>query len=104
MKHCSKRLLDRVRDAIRLDGYSVCTEEAYADWIKRFTLFHDKRHPREKGMQVVRYAGLYTRNVKRKIAASGSKPPSATIRSNVPAVGVLCNWPKSGNPNEVTYG
>ena len=36
MKHRSKRLLDRVRDAIRLKGYSVRTEEAYADWIKRF--------------------------------------------------------------------
>ena len=45
MKHHSKRLLDRVRDAIRLKGYSVRTEEAYADWIKRFILFHDKRRP-----------------------------------------------------------
>jgi len=60
-------------------------------------------HIPPKGMQVVRYAGLYARNVKRKIAASGSKPPSATIRSNVPTVGVLCNWPKSGNPNAVTH-
>ncbi len=49
MKHRSKRLLDRVRDAIRLKGYSVRTEEAYVDWIKRFILFHDKRHPQEMG-------------------------------------------------------
>jgi len=41
--------LDRVRDAIRLDGYSVRTEEAYAGWVKRFIFFHDKRHPREMG-------------------------------------------------------
>ena len=33
MKQRSKRLLDRVRDAIRLKGYSVRTEEAYVDWI-----------------------------------------------------------------------
>jgi integrase len=38
MKHRSKRLLDRVRDAIRLKGYSVRTEQAYADWIKRFII------------------------------------------------------------------
>ncbi len=49
MKHCSKRLLDRVRDAIRLNISSVRTEEAYVDWIKRFILLHDKRHPQEMG-------------------------------------------------------
>jgi integron integrase len=54
MKHHSKRLLHRVRDAIRLKGYSVRTEEAYADWIKRFILFHDKRHPQEMGYSDVR--------------------------------------------------
>ena len=54
MKHHSKRLLDRVRDAIRLKGYSVRTEEAYVDWIKRFILFHDKRHPQEMGYSDVR--------------------------------------------------
>jgi len=54
MKHRSKRLLDRIRDAIRLEGYSVRTEEAYVDWIKRFILFHGKRHPREMGYSDVR--------------------------------------------------
>ena len=41
------KLLDQVRDAIRLKHYSIRTEQAYIDWIKRFILFHDKRHPRE---------------------------------------------------------
>jgi hypothetical protein len=54
VKHRSKRLLDRVRDAIRLKISSVRTEEAYADWIKRFILFHDKRHPQEMGYSDVR--------------------------------------------------
>jgi len=36
------RLLDQVRDKIRLKHYSIRTEEqAYVDWIKRFILFHD---------------------------------------------------------------
>jgi len=52
--HCasasrSPRLLDRVRDAIRVRHYSIRTEQAYTDWIRRFILFHGKRHPREMG-------------------------------------------------------
>jgi integron integrase len=44
-----KRLLDQVRDTIRLKHYSIRTEEAYVNWIKRFILFHGKRHPQEMG-------------------------------------------------------
>lgn len=40
-----KKLLDRVRDAIRLKHYSIRTEQAYVDWIRRYILFHGKRHP-----------------------------------------------------------
>lgn len=45
----SPKLLDRVRVAIRSRHYSVRTEQAYVHWIKRFILFHGKRHPREMG-------------------------------------------------------
>ena len=41
------RLLDRVREAIRARHYSLRTEEAYVGWIRRFILFHQKRHPIE---------------------------------------------------------
>jgi integron integrase len=41
------KLLDQVRDAIRVRHYSVRTEHVYIGWIKRFILFHGKRHPRE---------------------------------------------------------
>ncbi|HYN79821.1 MAG TPA: integron integrase [Lamprocystis sp. (in: g-proteobacteria)] len=41
------RLLDQVRDKIRLRHYSPRTEEAYVGWIKRYIWFHDKRHPKE---------------------------------------------------------
>jgi hypothetical protein len=43
------RLLEQVRDALRLRHYSLRTERAYAHWVKRFVLFHGKRHPREMG-------------------------------------------------------
>ena len=39
------RLLDEVRDRLRLKHYSLRTEWAYVDWIKRYILFHGKRHP-----------------------------------------------------------
>jgi hypothetical protein len=40
------KLLDQVRLAIRTRHYSIRTEEAYVQWIKRFILFHHKRHPK----------------------------------------------------------
>ena len=43
------RLLDKVREAIRMRHYSRRTEKAYVGWIRRFILFHDKRHPAEMG-------------------------------------------------------
>jgi integron integrase len=43
------KLLDRVRAAVRTRHYSIRTEEAYAGWIRRFVLFHGKRHPDEMG-------------------------------------------------------
>ncbi len=45
----SSRLLDRVRAEIRTRHYSPRTEKAYAGWIRRFILFHGKRHPEELG-------------------------------------------------------
>lgn len=47
------RLLDRVRHEIRLRHYSVRTEQAYLGWIRRFILFHGKRHPRDMGAEEV---------------------------------------------------
>jgi integron integrase len=44
-----RKLLDQVRDTLRRKHYSLRTEQAYVDWIKRFILFHDKRHPNEMG-------------------------------------------------------
>ncbi len=43
------KLLDQVRDTIRVKHYSMRTEEAYVHWIKRFILFHEKRHPLQMG-------------------------------------------------------
>ncbi len=47
-------LLDQVRAAIRLRHYSIRTEEAYVYNVRRFILFHQKRHPREMGVDEIR--------------------------------------------------
>jgi len=44
-----RKLLDQVRDAIRVKHYSYSTEKTYVYWIRRFILFHHKRHPIEMG-------------------------------------------------------
>ena len=41
--------MDKVVRAIRLHHYSYQTEKAYCQWIRRYILFHDKRHPRTLG-------------------------------------------------------
>jgi integrase len=43
------KLLDRVRAKCRLFHYSIRTEKAYTDWIVRYILFHEKKHPQEMG-------------------------------------------------------
>src|SRR5215208_832542 len=44
-----RKLLDHVRDVLRVNHYSVRTEEAYVGWIRRYILYHNKKHPREMG-------------------------------------------------------
>src|SRR5438309_2249797 len=44
-----KKLLERVRDVIRVKHYSLRTERTYCDWIERFIRFHRMRHPGEMG-------------------------------------------------------
>jgi integron integrase len=62
------RLLDRVRHAIRARHYSPRTEEAYVGWIRRFILFHGKRHPDTMGeAEVARFLSALA--VDRKVSA-----------------------------------
>ena len=45
----SSRLLDQVRDRLRVKPYSLRTEDTYLHWIRRFIFFHGKKHPRAMG-------------------------------------------------------
>lgn len=48
------KLLDKVRTELRSKHYSRKTETAYTNWIKRFILFHNKRHPNEMGAEEIK--------------------------------------------------
>lgn len=63
------RLLDQVRQALRSRHYSYLTEKAYVGWIKRFILFHGKRHPSHLGTPEIE-AFLSWLAQDRKVAAS----------------------------------
>ena len=63
------RLLDQVRDQLRVKHYSIRTEQAYVGWIKRYIIFHHKRHPAEMGKQELE-AFLTSLAVQRNVSAS----------------------------------
>ena len=65
----SKKILDQVSDAIRLKHYSYRTEQTYKEWIKRYILFHKKRHPAEMGAPEIQ-AFLSHLAVEKRVAAS----------------------------------
>jgi integron integrase len=63
------KLLDRVREAVRVRHYSRRTEEAYVTWIRRFIVFHGKKHPLEMGSdEIGRYLTYLA--VERRVSAS----------------------------------
>ncbi|MDH5387010.1 MAG: integron integrase [Gammaproteobacteria bacterium] len=72
------RLLDQVRDRCRVKHYSIRTEQRYSDWIRRFILFHDKRHPSEMGKLEIE-AFLSDLAVTRQVAASTQNQALAAI-------------------------
>jgi integron integrase len=64
-----KKLLDQMRETLQALHYAIRTENTYVDWVKRFILFHDKRHPKDMGEKEVA-AFLTHLATKRKVAAS----------------------------------
>jgi len=72
------KLLDELCARIRARHYSIRTEKAYADWVRRFILFHDKRHPRDMGAAEVE-AFLSHLAVDGKVSASTQNQALAAI-------------------------
>jgi integron integrase len=72
-------LLDRLRRHVRLLHYSIRTEEAYAHWVRRFVLFHKKRHPSEMGTDEVRHFLSHLANEGRVSASTQNQALSALL-------------------------
>jgi len=73
-----EKLLDQVRYVIRVKHFSIRTEEAYVNWIRKFILFHNKRHPIEMGEHDVSQFLTYLA-VKKRVAASTQNQALAAI-------------------------
>jgi integron integrase len=72
------RLLDKVRECVRVRHYSYRTEQQYVSWVRRFILFHDKRHPGEMGPAEVE-AFLSSLAVRGRVAASTQNQALAAL-------------------------
>lgn len=73
-----RKLLDKVRDRIRIKHYSYRTEETYVQWISRFILFHNQRHPSEMGSNEVNDFLTYLM-VNKNVAASSQNQALSAI-------------------------
>ncbi|SEJ25089.1 integron integrase [Azotobacter beijerinckii] len=72
------RLLEQMRDRIRVRHYSIRTEQVYCEWVKQFIRFHRYRHPAEMGAAEVE-AFLTDLAVRRKVSASTQNQALAAL-------------------------
>ncbi len=73
-----QKLMDQIRNKIRIRGYSIRTEKTYMDWNKRFILFHNKKHPKNMGAQEVEQFLTFLA-VNRNVAASTQNQAKCAI-------------------------
>jgi len=73
------RLLDQVRETIRRKHYSLRTEAAYIDWIKRYIFFHRKQHPEKMGAREMEQFLNYLAVDKNVAAATQNQALSALV-------------------------
>ena len=88
----SPRLMTRVRNELRVRHYSYRTEKTYIGWIRRFIIFHGKRHPRGLGKQDVE-AFLTHLAVERNVApATQNQALNAILFLYSSVLGVELDW------------
>lgn len=85
-------LIDRVRETIRYKHYSLRTEQAYVEWIRRFVRYHQRRHPKEMGADEVRaFLGHLAADLK-VAAATHQQALSALLFLYREVLGVTLPW------------
>jgi hypothetical protein len=95
LERARTELVERVREAILTKHYSPRTEQTYIEWIRRFILFHKKRHPAEMGAPEVQ-AFISFLAVERQVSASTKNPctESGKVRLSAP-VTLAHNYPNA---------
>ena len=88
----SERLLDQLRDRIRVKHYSRRTEKAYADWTRRYVVFHRKRHPRELGAADVEAFLSYLATDRQVSASTQNQAKAALLFLYKEILGVKLPW------------
>jgi len=86
------KLLVQMRDCIRVRRYSIRTETSYIDWVRRFILFHGKRHPREMGAGEVEAFLNYLAVERRVSASTQNQAKSALLFLYREVLGVDLPW------------
>jgi integron integrase len=86
------RLLDQLRDRIRLKHYSLRTEQAYVDWARRYVLFHGRRHPRELGPREVEAFLTHLAVERRCSASTQNQAKSALLFLYKEVLGIELPW------------
>jgi Phage integrase, N-terminal SAM-like domain len=74
-----KRLLDQIRDRLRLKNFAYRTEKSYLYWIKQYILFHNKRHPNEMGGPEIEQFLTYLATTKKVAASTQNQALSALL-------------------------
>jgi integron integrase len=88
-------LLEPVRRSLRLRHYSIRTERAYLDWIRRFILFHHKRHPSGMGSDEIRQFLSHVAADRAVAAATQNQPLSALLYLYREVLGVELSYVES---------
>ncbi len=86
------KLLDQVRMAIRVRHYSRRTEDSYVHWIRRFILFHGKRHPSEMGEREITAFLSYLAVTKNVAVAMQNQALSAVLFLYQKVLGMKLEW------------
>jgi site-specific recombinase XerD len=86
------RLLDQLRDRIRRKHYSIRTEQADVDWIRRFVLHHNKRHSRDMGAAEVEAFLTHLAVAKRVSASTQNQAKSAILFLYKEVLGESLPW------------
>jgi integron integrase len=86
------KLLDQIRERLRLKRYSIRTERQYVQWARRFILFHHKRHPADMGAVEVEAFLTYLAVEEHVAAATQNQALSALLFLYREALGVNLPW------------